>query len=156
MRFTDYFSQREQKLLGTLLVDVLVAGYYFWHLLALPDGLNQSGTALAELVVKVVLVAIVASIVVFSVLGRNSEAADERDLRIAERGTTLGYRVLFALCAGLAWQMAAATVGLQSSLGHWLTVPASPLFYAHLLLMALLLASFAKGVYQLLLYRGRS
>jgi hypothetical protein len=154
MAFFSDFSNRELNIWATLGLDVGVTVYYFSQLLDMPDGLNGNIAELGGLVVKIIVFSIVFSIIVFGAINaRGEEKRDERDYRFEAKANKIAYLTLSVCVIFLLGQITINEVGVTfwSSLSAHL--PLSPIVISHLLLLALLLASTAKALSQMILYR---
>lgn len=148
-------SVREKNLWVELLVDVIVALYYYpkMFVLIVAGDAALTGERMVSLIIGTVMLAIFTSVALAALVHekKRPEAKDERDLLIDKRGGALYGRVML-LCV-------LAIIGIivmqQMTLGRevsWL-IALSPLVIAHLLLFTLMLASTASSVLKLVLYR---
>lgn len=150
------FSVREKNLWFELLLDLAVALYY-WpkaFLLMRAGDAALAGKAMVSLIVSTVFAAIMFSIVLSVLLHaqQKPEPMDERDLAIAARGKVWAGRVLvFGILAIIAQivlqEMAVPFVSVRNPF------QLTPLIIAHLLLVALMLASFTSSLTRLFCYR---
>lgn len=140
-------SHREWQIAATLALDLMIASFYFSGLMSLPAGL-AAGAGLGLLIVKVVVLAVMGAALLFGLLRWRFGAlvADERDHHIDAKANGIAYGALSFCIVLLAGQLGLDALGLSP----W---HLSPLLCAHLLLMALLLASGCKALVQLYLYR---
>ena len=156
MKLLDNMSIREKDLWGELLIDVLVALYYFPKVIALMvqgDAMLR-GREMADLVFSTIVLAIVVSIVVFGAIHIKGEAEhrDERDLQFEAQGNLLGFRVLYGflvLILGqiVLWEYFSPT-GIDTLLNE-----AGTLVVGHLVLLAMIFTSMVKAAVQLYQYR---
>jgi hypothetical protein len=147
-------SPTEKNLWTELLVDIVAGFYYFPKILLLIGSGAASGPAMAALVVKTIIVAIVAGIaiaILLHIVGQEPEKSDERDAQFSARGTLIANRALTIFICLIMGQL--VIEGLLPGLaGKW-DIMTNPLIISHLLLLSLLLSSFIKTVTQLFLYR---
>lgn len=148
-------SVREKNLWGELLVDVVVALYYFpsaIKLLMRPEGEAITGE-LAGLVAGSIALGIVLGIVVFGLINlrASKEPVDERDHLFMAHGSRAAYGVLVACLCLLMWQVAASELS-HASAGYF-PFKLTPVAISHLLLLSVILSSTVKAVVQLVYYR---
>ena len=156
MAWLANISNRELNIAATLLIDVGVTVYYLASLVALPGEVDFTSPALIAVIGKIIIASIVISIVVFSLINwrTGEEIRDERDYRFEAKANNYAYLSL-VICIVLIlghvvlneWMVAFRPDN------SWSALPLSPMFIAHLLLGALLIASAIKAVTQLVLYR---
>ncbi|MBT8147571.1 MAG: hypothetical protein KJN90_12010 [Gammaproteobacteria bacterium] len=156
MNLLDSMSIREKDLWGELLIDVLVALYYFpkvFALMAQGDTMLRGGE-MADLVISTIVLAIVVSIVVFGAIHRKGEAEDrdERDLQFEAQGNLLAFRVLYGFLVLILGQIVMWEYFSPSDLDALLT-EAGPLVVGHMILLAMILTSMVKAAVQLFQYR---
>jgi hypothetical protein len=146
------FSVREKNLWFELIVDVVVALYYYPKVFKLMLAGSLTGTAMTNLIVSTVVLAIIASAVLAALLHQQQkpEPLDERDFYIDARATLWFARVLvFGVVSVMGW------IVLQE-FNPWpdrALFVMSPLVIAHFLLFSLMLASMTKSILKLLMYR---
>jgi len=155
MNVLSDMTTTEKNLWAELLVDVVVALYYFpkvFVLLRAGDGALVS-PAMAGLVVKTIVVALVVGIVVSILLGvwREPEREDERDYQFSARGTLIAHRALAIFVALIMGQL--VFEGLFPGIAKLRGININPMVIAHLLMLSLMLSSTIKAVAQLFLYR---
>ncbi|WP_146027208.1 hypothetical protein [Bowmanella denitrificans] len=148
------FSNREWNLMATLVLDLAIAALYFSKLASLPEGLAAPGSALAGIIVQVIIVACIGAALLFGLINwrtGNREPADERDRLIEGKGNSIGYGVLVGAILLMIGHLVADALGVGSD-----TLPvalSTPLICAHALLICLLAASTVKHLSQLVMYR---
>ncbi|MDQ2076093.1 hypothetical protein [Marinimicrobium sp. ABcell2] len=146
-------TRREALIWGTLAVDVLVALYYFGSIAAQGLGGELSEPALVGLVVRTVVLAIVASVVIFGAIHAltRAEPMDERDYRFQARANTVGYYVLavgvVAVIGHIIMHSVAGNIGAPT------IFRTSPATVVHLLIVVLVASSVLRAAVQLFHYR---
>ncbi|NNE37246.1 MAG: hypothetical protein HKN08_02990 [Gammaproteobacteria bacterium] len=155
MELLKNFSTREKNLWSELLVDIVVALYYFpkMLLMLLVGQEALTGAAMAGLVTSTVIVAIVTAsiIALFLHAEKTPEHVDERDHLFEYRGSRTAYLVLVICVVALM-----GTIIVQELMPDFTRdrfVELSPVAIAHLLLLALVVSSTVKSVTQLFFYR---
>lgn len=148
-------STREKNLWVELLVDVIVALYYYpkMFLLITAGDVALTGERMTNLIISTVMLAIFVSVALAALLHdrKEPEPRDERDLIIDNRGSVLFGRLLLACVLAIM----AMIVTQQMSIGRrvdWL-IELSPLVIGHLLLFTLMISSTASSALKLVLYR---
>ena len=144
---------RERRLWATLLVDAIVALYYFPKALVLLFH-NETGlvTALLGLVIKSTMLGIVLGLLLslaFRFVGAEL-AADEREKRFAARANVAGYWALQVFAILLIWQL-----GVSALFPNFYRIPdlTNPFLVPHLLLLALIVSRLIKSGLELFYYR---
>ena len=141
------FSYREQGLIASLFVTLIVFGGYFYSAFT-KLALNPAMPSIAELIFVVILVIVFESIMhIFIRLKNTSQSEDERDRLIEKISYKYGYWVLSACTWFLLVQLL-----LDATFDH-LTVVSTPSGIFHLLLLFFVLAEVAHFVVQLYYYR---
>lgn len=145
-----HFSTREKQIFIELLISALVSGYYFYSSYQLSGWRQIVGPEMGALIVKVIVIAIVTSIVLYAIFSRATlEDRDERDLEISAKGNAFGYYSLVALCCSLVGLvMFNEGLGLISD-----NIQISGPMAMHFVLMALMASAIVKSATQLLYYR---
>jgi hypothetical protein len=153
------FSIREKNLWFELLVDVVVALYYYPKAFRLMMAGDQalSGTFMVGLITSTVILAIIVSSVlsVFLHTQTKPEPKDERDRLIEAHSGLLANRVLVGgvllIMAYVVLQELAGDIARSRAL-----FTLTPLVIAHLLLVALMLSSMTNSIAKLVSYRRGS
>jgi len=154
MNLLSDMSTTEKNLWAELIVDVVVALYYFPKMLSL---IRAGDTALIPVMAGVVVISIILAIIVAIAVAillrawREPKREDERDRQFSARGTLIAYRALAVFVALIMGQL--VFEGLFPGLRGGFAILTKPLLIAHLLLLSLLLSSAAKSATQLFLYR---
>lgn len=145
-----YFSTREKHILIELLVSILVSAYYFYGSYQLSGWSQVVGPEMGALISKVIVIAIVASIILYSIFSRATvEDKDERDLVINAKAYGFAYYSLAGLCCCLVGLvMFNEALGLIGG-----NIQISGPVAMHFVLMALMLSAIVKSATQLLYYR---
>jgi hypothetical protein len=153
---TDNLSIREKNLWFELFVDIGVALYYYpkaFQLILRGDEALR-GDAMVSLITSTVILAIILSSALSILLHTREkpEPMDERDFQIAWRAGFWSHRVLVACILVLIGRIV-----VEAMLPEYQVVRAGirmgPLVIAHLMLVALMLASMTSTAYKLLSYR---
>jgi len=140
-------SNRELNIWATLILDVVVAVYYFSSIIAMPE---VTMAALAALIGKIIVFSIVFSIVIFSLINaRGAKKPDERDYRFETRANAIGY---YTLSVGVVLVLGHIVIGNVMPIEQRVDT-SSPVVVANILLFMLILASCAKALSQLFQYR---
>lgn len=150
----QHLSTREQNILATLTLDLLVTLYYFSELAGMETGLTEPSEQMGQLILKVIILSILASILLFGWIRWRSgeeEPRDERDYQIEAKANSIAYGVLFGAVALLIGHLIINAIDWHASVMPFLSF--TPMLCAHALLVILLLSSTAKSVTQLYLYR---
>jgi len=150
MTLGETMSLRERKLWCELLIDVVIAVYYFSHalpLLAEPD--PQFG-AITALIGKCIGLAIVLAIIVFSLahVDAPEQPSDERDQLFDARGNAIAYFTLLGCVSLMMVQVSVAELAPDRA-----PFQMTPMVVVHLLLLSVILSSTVKAVVQLISYR---
>lgn len=156
MKLLENMSIREKDLWAELMIDLLVALYYFPRAMALmaQGDVVMRGSELAGLVGSTIVLAIVVSIIVFGIIHRSGETEhkDERDYRFEARGNLIGYWTLTALLVLLLGCIVLTEYSFPVRQVPFL-LEMGPLGVGHLILLALVLTSIVKAGTQLYYYR---
>jgi hypothetical protein len=155
----DDYSIREKNLWFQLFVDIAVALYYWPQALRLMAAGDLSGGAMVGLITGTVITAIVVSAVlsIFLHMQQKPEPMDERDYMIEARSSLLASRVLVVcvfIIIGHVVMQELAPPAPELGIGplNYFSL-FSPLMMAHMLLIALMLWSFAGSLARLYFYR---
>jgi hypothetical protein len=155
MNVLSDMSTTEKNLWAELLVDLVVALYYFPKVFVLIRAGNVAlmSPAMAGLVVKTIFVAIVVGIAVaiFLRIWREPAKEDERDYAFSARGTLIANRALVIFVSLIMGQL--VFEGLFPGIAEKRGIKTNPMIIAHFLLLALMLSSTIKALAQLFLYR---
>jgi hypothetical protein len=158
MNLLSNISTTEKHLWAQLVVDLVVALYYFPKMFSL---IRAGHTALVPVMAGVVVTSIILAIIVgiaVAILLRiwqEPERIDERDLQFSARGTLIANRVLVISILLIIGQL--VFEGLFPGLrGRLFSLMTKPLTIAHFLLLSLLFSSVIKSIAQLFLYRRAS
>src|SRR5262245_44983150 len=130
-------SFQEKSLWVTLVSTLVVYAYYFWRALSIGDGDSGRVGALFVTVVIALIVVQVAAHVAIAVHAR-PEGKDERDRRVELLGVRNSY---YVLVAGAWFALGVASMSLGT---FW---------FAHAMLLALVVAEVVKAGSQLVYYR---
>jgi len=156
MKLLENLSIREKGLWAEVLVNALVAVYYFPKAIALMaqgDALLR-GREMAGLVTSTIVLAIVMSTIVFGAIHIKGEAEDrdERDLQIEAQGNLLAYRVLCGFLVLILGQIVLWEYFDAAGIGTLLK-EAGSLVVGHMILLTMMFASVIKVAVQLYHYR---
>ena len=155
MTFLSNYSNRELNIWANLAINMGVAFYYFSKVWAMSGGLDANMIDLARIVGKIIVFTIVISIIVFGLINaRGEEKADERDYRFEAKANSIAYVTLIVGVVLVMSQLFLNEMGMaywNIKNEHLLTL--TPVVIGHLLLGALILASSAKSLCQMVLYR---
>ena len=156
MELFNNFSTREKNLWSELLVDVVVGFYYYPKIIIMIIAGGEALTrgAMAELVTKTIMLAILMGIIVSAFLHaqKKPEQVDERDQVFKARGNSIGYRVL-VFCVVLLMVQILVTEFMPDIADGRFASDLSGVAVANLLLMSLFFSSLAKTLIQLFSYR---
>ena len=149
-----YFSVREKNLWFELLLDVVVAVYYYPRAFALilRDSAELTGTAVVDLLINTVILAILVSALLSVLLHtqKKPEPKDERDFIIDAKCDYLFSRMMmFGVLFVMGWIV-------MQQFNPWPErnlFELTPLVIAHVLLFVVMISSMAHSVMKLLLYR---
>jgi hypothetical protein len=148
-------SIREKNLWVELLVDVIVALYYYpkMFLLITAGDAALTGERMVNLIISTVMLAIFVAVALAALLHEKQqpEPKDERDLVIDNRGSVLFGRMLLACVLFIMGMIVMQEMSIGRQL-EWL-IALSPLVIAHLLLFTLMISSTTSSVLKLVLYR---
>lgn len=148
-------SIREKNLWVELLVDVVVALYYYPKMFLLITAGNAAltGERMTNLIISTVGLAIFVSVALAALLHEKTtpEPKDERDLLIDSRGSALFGRTMLACVLVIMGMIVMQEMTLGRQTGWLITM--TPLVIAHLLLFTLMISSTASSVLKLVLYR---
>ncbi|GMG86558.1 hypothetical protein [Biformimicrobium ophioploci] len=147
-------ATREKNIWAELLVTLLAAAYYVELLAAAPvSGPEDLATYIRGLIGLVVMIVIVASVLA-TVIALTSEAElrDERDYRIDAIANRVAYYLLIACIIGVCVLLFSNATPVAALLGKADGMVAGTTV-ANVLILALLIASVARALVQLYLYR---
>ena len=162
LKFLENVSNREQNLWAELVLDLVLITYYFVSVYNMPENIAINSEEMRDLINKVILLAIVSAIIVFSLINwrDGEEKMDERDLKFEAKANAAGYITLVVSVFALIVFIVAHDVGVfsdkQGHQGGWLLlsdIKMTAMLNAHLLLIALIAASTIKALVQLFQYR---
>ncbi len=156
MNLLSNFSNRELNIWAHLLIDVGVAAYYYSKVWAISGGgLDANLMELVRVVVKIIIFTIVFAIIIFGAINlRGEEKPDERDYRIEAKANNIAYITLVIGVVLIMSQLFLNELGMaywNMDQDNFITL--TTVVIGHLLLGALILASVAKSISQLVLYR---
>lgn len=154
MKVLDDMSVREKHLWVEVIVDIVVAVYYFpklFGLFILGDE-ALTGPPMFNLIIQTVGLAIILAGIIGVILLRQEKTApkDEREKQFYARANLIAYRVLLICICGLMGQIVMSEIfagGRQSFL------VLTPVIIANLLMIAIILAEMSKSVMRLFYYR---
>ena len=153
--FLSDLSNRELNLWAELLVNIIVALYYFPNAFRLmkTNEWTPTGGAMIGLVVSTIILAIIISIVLAILVSiwKKPAKKDERDYIFSARGSMIAYMALFIFVAIIIGQL--MFQGLFPEAAARLDLTADPAIIAHFLLLSLMFSSTIKCVAQLVSYR---
>jgi hypothetical protein len=155
MSIFSNMSAREKNLWSELLVDVLVAVYYFPNAFRLihkgRGAINNP--AMAGLVIMSIVIAVFVSIVMSIVLRvwREPNIKDERDYQFMSRGAIIAYWTLLVFIGMIIGQL--AFEGLYPGIAERIWITTTPIIIAHLLMLSWMFSSVIKTSIQLFFYR---
>ncbi len=152
MHFFTQASAAHKRVWADLLVDAVVASYYFWQvsaaelLCAAPDV-----GALASVVFNSVLIALLLAIPLhaYIALRHKDELPDEREQFIKTKANQFAFYALFVLNAALMCLIASSVLFTLPLRGATL----SPLVVAHLILLSIVIVHLARALVILQSYR---
>ncbi len=153
LKILTRFSNREQNIIGAMVLDGAVTIYYFSHAMALSGGSSLTSPELGWIVGKTIGLAILMAIILQIIINGNKdpEAADERDGKIEGKANAIAYTVLLL---GVVTVMGGVLMGswLEAAIsqGHFIN---APFFVFHALILAITASDFSKRIAQLLFYR---
>ncbi|MCB1669957.1 MAG: hypothetical protein R3F41_06040 [Gammaproteobacteria bacterium] len=156
MRIIENVSLREKELWAELLIDLLVAAYYYPRAISLmTEGTAaMAGREMAGLVASTIVFAIVAGIVLFGTIHYHGETekADERDFRFEISSNRVAY---WSLNFFLVLILSLLTINEFASrpMPGAFILEAGPLGVGQLILLAIFLASITRVTTQLFHYR---
>ena len=153
--FLSDLTSRELNLWVELLVDIIVALYYFPRAFNLikNDEWTLTGGAMIGLLVSTIILAIVVSVILSILVSiwKKPAEKDERDYVFSARGSTVAYTALFVLVILIIGQV--LFEGTYPEMAGKLRLITSPLIIGHLLMLALMFSSTLKSAVQLFFYR---
>jgi len=90
-------SNRAKNILGFMVFETWVMGFYMVHAARLPNDISLLSAAMGKLSISVTIVSIIGGIIVTAIINgtKDKEAADERDLEIEGKAMGYAYRALF-------------------------------------------------------------
>jgi|CoawatStandDraft_6_1074263.scaffolds.fasta_scaffold00315_3 hypothetical protein len=145
-----HISTREKHIFIELLISVLVSAYYFYSSYQLSGWSQIVGPEIGALIVKVIVISILASIVLYAIFSRATlEDRDERDLAINAKAHAFAYYSLVGLCCCLVG-LVVFNEGL-GLMGNNIQISAPVAM--HFVLVALMISAIVKCAIQLLYYR---
>ncbi|MCF6196495.1 MAG: hypothetical protein L3J50_07300 [Emcibacter sp.] len=150
--FLQDMSNREKSLWSKVLLDVIIALYFFPAVFAMEGGMAANVDEIASLIRTVIVLAIVGSLVIYWLLkAGKAEKKDERDYQFEARSYLVGYAVM----------LTAVSIFIGHIILNELTVRLFDFQYEDLnslqiviyLLLSLTLAEFFKDATKLFYYR---
>lgn len=138
-------SKQERAAWLSLIVEGAVALYYVSALFAMGPDINLHGPLMAGLIGRVIMLAIIlgiiSEIIMNGIIRRNADKVpgDERDALISAKSFRNGFFVLAVGCASLIGYIVLSAGGRTWWINEILDL--SPVYAAHLLLLALMLSS---------------
>jgi len=155
MKALSNMSARELNLWAELLINILVALYYFpiaFRLMQKDEWILATG-AMIGLAISTIILAIVVGIAISIpiCIWKKPVKKDERDYQFSARGSMIAYAALFFFVMLIIGQ--AMFEGLCPGIASKLGLITNPLIIAHLLLLSLMFSSTIKSVVQLFFYR---
>lgn len=159
-RIKTFFSNmatRELNLWGELLLNIIIALYYFPGAFRLIKEdkwtLEEDSGAVIGLIVGTIILAIIAGALISILISiwRKPAKKDERDYRFSARGSMIAYVSLSIFVALIIGQVMFEGLLPQIALKWWIIT--SPLIIAHLLMLSIMFSSTIKSVVQLFFYR---
>lgn len=153
MNFLQQLSNREQNIIGELILEVTIALYFVSKILSLSPGAPWMGSEVGWIVTKTIGFAIIGGIILMGAINmRGEEPADERDLRIAAKANRIAYISLYAgICMVIGVMSNAHITGDYLLGGEGFALNDFHIIFA--LMAALTLSSFIKSLGQLYLYQ---
>jgi hypothetical protein len=150
-------SKLERAAWLSLIVEIVVAVYYFSAIFAMGPDVDIQSPAMAGLVGRVIMLAIilgiVSEIIMNGIIRRNRDTVpeDERDALISAKSYRNGFFALAICCAGIIGQIVLS----EGARTWWMKdiVTITPVYAAHLLLLAMMLSSFTINASRIFFYR---
>ena len=151
-------SKMERAAWVSLIVEGAVAIYYFSAIFAMGPGLDIHGPAVAGLIGRVIMLAIILGIVMEIIMNgiirraHDKVPGDERDALISAKSYRNGYFVLGIGCAAIVGYVVLSVGGGRA---WWITeiLTLTPVYAAHLLLLAMMLSSGVINASRIFYYR---
>ena len=158
-RIKTFFSNmatRELDLWGELLLNIIIALYYFpgaFRLIKEDKWRLEDSGAVIGLIAGTIVLAIIAGalITILISIWRKPAKKDERDYRFSARGSMIAYVSLSIFVMLIIGQVLFEGLLPQVALKWWIIT--SPLIIAHLLMLSIMFSSTIKSVVQLFFYR---
>lgn len=147
------FSIRERKIWIEMVVDLVVAVYYFTSVYQLSGWDEITGDEMGRIIRNSIAFAILGSIIlnVAFIRSGKDEGKDERDYIIDARSNAFAYYTLFILCCMFIGHI--MLVEGAEFFFSWQSEPLSNPFIMHLIALSLLASSFIKATVQIISYR---
>ena len=150
------YSTREKNIWIELILNLFVSLYYFTAIYQLNGWEEITGDEIGYVIRNVIVFAIIGTILLHTIFVKNynEQPKDERDIAIEAKGNATGYYTLVILCTLLI-----AHIMLNEGVGFLFserTVPFTGPFAMHLILIAIMIASFSKSIVQITCYRRGS
>lgn len=90
--FLSEMSNREKSIWAEILLDVVIALYFFPRVFAMEGGVGANAGEMGGIIGVVIVIAIVGSAIIYGLFGVGKvEAEDERDYQIDAKAHRLGY-----------------------------------------------------------------
>jgi len=152
MLFLSNVTNREKEIWANILLDLIVAGYFFPRVLRLEGGLADNAGELAVLISTVIAIAIFWSILIYWLLDvGKAEAKDERDYLFEAKSALAGYHAL-----AITISLLVGHIILNQTIKEIFNIeyePLDSLKIAIYLLLALVVCAFVKDIIKLFYYR---
>ena len=146
-------SFQEKSIIGSLLITILLFGWYFLQVFeVLTGGSSESAAALPFILIGVIVAVVIIEVVyhVLIALASRPEDQDERDVLIEARATRISYFVLVAGCVTIIGHTILNTYFEQELTDRILV---NPIMTANYILLSFILAEIVGFAMQLYYYR---
>lgn len=153
MNFWQELSNKQQNIIGELVLEIAIVIYFINKIMGLGTGTEWISADVGWIVSKTVVFAIIGGIALMVVINfRGEEPADERDHRIAAKANRLAYISLyFGICVVIGLISNTHIAGDYFFSGKGLSIDYFHIMFA--LIAVLTLSSFIKSFTQLYLYQ---
>ena len=153
MNLWPQLSNREQNIIGELILEIAVALYFVNKILSLCPGSEWVSAEVGWIVSKTIGFAIIGGIILMSIINfRGEEPADERDQRIAAKANRIAFISLYAgVCIVIGLISNTHIAGDYLFGGHGLAINYFHIMFA--LIAVLTMSSLVKSFSQLYLYQ---
>lgn len=152
MQILSSLSNREKNIWTTLILDFIVALYFFPKVFRMDWSSGLNGGEITKVIITVIIISIIGSILISVFLGAGKdEEMDERDSQFEAKANSVGYHAMFVAIIFLIGHIILNEITEEIFKFSYEAMP--PLKIAVYMMVVLVAASFLKELVRIFYYR---